>query len=139
LSSFSPTSSSPIFQYLNIQDRLSKQSKESGGAATIEVVRSMLDVLDNFDRAFQAVTAASDEEKSIEAAYQGTRDMILKVFTDLGVSEVETVGAEFDYEVHQAVMQIPSEYEEGIVCGELAKGFMLDDKLIRAAMVSVSA
>jgi molecular chaperone GrpE len=46
---------------------------------------------------------------------------------------------EFDYEFHQAVMQKPSEeYEEGIVCEELAKGFKLNDQLIRAAMVVVA-
>ena len=66
--------------------------------------------------------------------------MVLKTFKDLGIREVETVGKEFDYECHQAVMMRPDEdYEEGIVCEELAKGYAMEDgKLIRAAMVSVA-
>jgi molecular chaperone GrpE len=100
----------------------------------------MLGVLDNYDRAFGVLTAETDEQKEIEDAYRATYDKILATFESLGVTEVETVGAEFDYEVHQAVMQRPSDdYEEGIVCEELAKGFVLEDKLIRAAMVSVAA
>lgn len=126
-------------EYVNIQDRMSKQSREGEGTATIEVARKMLDVLDNYDRAFGQVNAETDEEKEVEAAYMKTKDMILNIFKTLDIKEVETVGTEFDYEFHQAVLQRPSEYEENIVCEELAKGYVLGDKLIRAAMVSVSA
>ena len=127
-------------EYLNIQDRMSQQSKEGNPMATLEVVRSMLGVVDNCDRAFNAVNAETEEQKAVEADYMRTREMIYDTFKKLGVTEVPTVGAEFDYEVHQAVMQRPSdEYEEGIVCEELAKGYVLGDKLIRAAMVSVAA
>ena len=56
------------------------------------------------------------------------------------MQQVETLGTEFDYEVHQAVMQQPSdEYDEGIVCQEFQKGFKIGDTLIRAAMVAVAA
>lgn len=126
-------------EYLNIQDRMSKQSREGEGVATIEVARKMLEVLDNYDRAFGQVTAETDEQKEVEASYVKTKEMILAIFDNLDIKEVETVGIEFDYEIHQAVLQRPSEYEENIVCEELAKGFVLGDKLIRAAMVSVSA
>jgi molecular chaperone GrpE len=66
--------------------------------------------------------------------------MVLQTFQSLGVELVPTVGLEFDYENHQAVMQKPSvEYEEGIVCEELQKGFRCGDVLVRAAMVVVAA
>lgn len=108
--------------------------------ATVQVTRAMLDALDNFDRAFGVVSAETDDEKAIEAEYREAYDSILETFKKLGVEEVETVGKEFDYELHQAVMQRPSEhYEEGIVCEELQKGFKLDDTLVRAAMVVVAA
>lgn len=119
---------------------MAQQSKEGNPAATIEVVRKILEVLDNYDRAFNAVSAETEEQKAVEADYMKTREMLYEIFRKLGVTEVATVGTEFDYEVHQAVMQRPSEdYEEGIVCEELAKGYILGDKLIRAAMVSVAA
>eukprot|EP00978_Attheya_sp_CCMP212_P005726 scaffold12832_cov50-Attheya_sp.AAC.7 len=127
-------------EYVNIQSRMTRQSEEGKDVATLEVSRKMLEVMDNYDRAFGAVKPETDEEKETEAAYKKTYDMILETFKDLGITEVETLGKEFDYEVHQAVMQRPSdEYEEGIVCDELAKGYILGDRLIRAAMVSVAA
>lgn len=119
---------------------MTEQNKGGDDEATIKVARQMLGLLDNYDRAFGVLTAETDQQKEIEVAYRATYDKILDTFESLGVTEVETVGKEFDYEFHQAVMQRPSEdYEEGIVCEELAKGFVLGDKLIRAAMVSVAA
>jgi molecular chaperone GrpE len=127
-------------QYQNIQDRMSSQSKKGDSLATLQVVRNMLKFLDNSDRAFGSVTAETEEEKAIEAEYKETYQTILKTFEKFGVEPVETVGIEFDYEVHQAVMQRPSEdHEEGIVCEELQKGFKLGDVLVRAAMVAVAA
>jgi len=108
--------------------------------AIVQVTREMLKVLDNYDRAFGAVTPSGDIEAEIEADYKSTWDDIMQTFSDLGVEEIKTVGVEFDYEVHQAVMQKPSdEYEEGIVCEEFQKGFKIGDTLIRASMVAVAA
>lgn len=127
-------------EYKNIQSRMNTQSNASSDQATMQVARQMLDVLDNFDRAFGAVTAETESEKAIEAAYQEAYNDILAVFEKLGIEQIETVGSEFDYEYHQAVMQRPSEeHEEGIVCEEFAKGFKIGDTLIRAAMVAVAA
>lgn len=104
------------------------------------VVREMLELLDNFDRAFTAITAETDAEKAIEAEYKAAYQTVMDTIAGLGVEEVKTIGTEFDYELHQAVMQKPSdEYEEGIVCEEFQKGFKLGDTLIRAAMVAVAA
>ena len=76
----------------------------------------------------------------IVEAYKKTQDMILDAFAELNVTKVETVGVEFDYEMHQAIMQMPSdEYEEGIVCQEFAMGWKCGEKLIRPAMVAVAA
>jgi molecular chaperone GrpE len=127
-------------EYQNIQQRMNVQSQKSDDQATMQVARQMLEVLDNFDRAFGSVTPETDEQGAIEAEYKKAYDDILSTFKKLGVEEVQSVGTEFDYEVHQAVMQRPSdEYEEGIVCEEFQKGFKIGDTLIRAAMVAVAA
>ena len=108
--------------------------------ATVRVAREMLSVLDTFDRAFASVKPETDEQLAIEAEYKVTYQQILEIFKELGVETVETLGKEFDYEYHQAVMRKPStEYEEGIVCEEFAKGFVIGSTLIRAAMVAVAA
>ena len=127
-------------QYENIQARLGDQQKKGGSMAIVQVAREALKVLDNFDRAFGVITAETDSQKKIEEEYRTTYNEILAILADLGVEEVQTVGTEFDYEIHQAVMQKPSdEYEEGTVVEEFQKGFKLGDTLIRAAMVSVAA
>jgi molecular chaperone GrpE len=119
---------------------MNSQSQSGDDMATVQVARRMLEVLDNYDRAFGSVEPETDEQKTIEAEYRETYQMILETMERLGVTEVETVGVEFDYEIHQAVMQMPSEdHEEGIVCQEFQKGFKMGDTLVRAAMVAVAA
>jgi len=124
----------------NAQERFAQQSAKGMEIATLDVAQKIVNVLDNYDRAFQSVEAATNEEVEIVDAYQKTYDMILESFVELNVTKVETVGIEFDYEQHQAMMQMPSdEYEEGIVCQEFAVGWKCGDKLIRPAMVVVAA
>ncbi|GKY95078.1 hypothetical protein MPSEU_000471900 [Mayamaea pseudoterrestris] len=127
-------------EYKNIQQRMNTQNNAGDTMSTVQVARQLLTMLDNYDRAFIAVTPETDAERAIEAEYKEAYDMVLSTFDKLGVKPVETVGKEFDYENHQAVMQRPSEdYEEGIVCEELQKGFRCGDILVRAAMVVVAA
>mmetsp|Transcript_18499 Transcript_18499/g.45832 ORF Transcript_18499/g.45832 Transcript_18499/m.45832 type:complete len:236 (-) Transcript_18499:55-762(-) len=127
-------------EYKNIQDRMSSQGGQQNTMATTVVVREMLELLDNFDRAFGVIKPETEEEEAIDAAYKELYQSVLDKFAELGVEQVETVGTEFDYEVHQAVMQRPSEdYEEGMVCEEFQKGFKIEETLIRAAMVVVAA
>eukprot|EP00529_Nitzschia_sp_RCC80_P029982 CAMPEP_0113451444 /NCGR_PEP_ID=MMETSP0014_2-20120614/6341_1 /TAXON_ID=2857 /ORGANISM="Nitzschia sp." /LENGTH=307 /DNA_ID=CAMNT_0000342799 /DNA_START=146 /DNA_END=1069 /DNA_ORIENTATION=+ /assembly_acc=CAM_ASM_000159 len=150
-------------EYSNIQDRMSNQRNAGDTQAIVTVVKAVLELLDNFDRAYGVVKPATPDEEAIEAEYKQAYQQILDTFAKLGVREVETVGTEFDYELHQAVMQIPDpNYEEGIVCQEFQKGFVMgeekepkaedeseneddeDDEgtpltLIRPAMVAVAA
>lgn len=126
-------------EYSNIQDRMSNQNHEGDTEAIVRVVTAILDLLDNFDRANGVVVPESDSEKAVEATYKTAYQNILDQFENLGVTEVETLGKEFDYELHQAVMQMPgTAYEEGYVCKEFQKGFKMGDTLIRPAMVAVS-
>jgi molecular chaperone GrpE len=126
-------------EYEMIQQRMNVQCNSNTDLATSQVVRSMLTVLDNFDRAFGQVTAQTDMEMGIEQEYRQVYTTILELFAKLGVQEVPTLGTEFNYDIHQAVMQKPStEYSEGMVCEELQKGFQINNTLIRAAMVAVA-
>jgi len=122
-----------------MQDRLAKQYLGTE-IATVDVAQQILNVLDNYDRAFKSIEAVTNEEVEIVDAYKKTYDMILDAFAELNVTKVETLGMEFDYECHQAILQMPSdEYEEGIVCQEFEKGWKCGETLIRPAMVAVAA
>jgi molecular chaperone GrpE len=126
-------------QYTNIQQRMTEQNQEGDSDAKVRVVKGILDLLDNFDRASGVIVAESDADKVIESEYKSAYQEILDQFEKLGIMEVETVGKEFDYELHQAVMQMPgTDYEEGFVCQEFQKGFIMGEALIRPAMVAVA-
>ena len=122
-----------------MQERLAKQGSQGKETATMEVATSILNVLDNYDRAFQAVEPATNEEVEIVDAYKHTYNLIVDALTELNVTKVETVGVEFNYELHQAMLQMPSdEHEEGLVCQEFAPGWAFGEKCIRPAMVAVA-
>jgi len=123
-----------------MQERFTKLGADQTALATVDVAKQMLNVIDTYERAFNAIEPSTDEQHKIVAAYRDTYDKILDCFAELNVTKVETVGAEFDYELHQAMMQMPSdEHEEGVVCQEFAPGWVCGDRLIRPAMVAVSA
>mmetsp|Transcript_11127 Transcript_11127/g.23649 ORF Transcript_11127/g.23649 Transcript_11127/m.23649 type:complete len:120 (+) Transcript_11127:303-662(+) len=118
---------------------MTEQNQVGDSDAKVRVVKGILDLLDNFDRASGVIVAETEVEQTIEAGYKQAYQDILDQFAEMGVTEVETLGTEFDYELHQAVMQMPgTEYEEGVVCKEFQKGFIMDESLIRPAMVAVA-
>jgi molecular chaperone GrpE len=122
-----------------MQERLSKQSESAKSEATVEVVQQMLNVIDTYERAFNSVDPSTPEQEAIVAEYRATYDKILECFDELNVTKIKTVGAEFDYEMHQAMMQMPNdEFEAGVVCQEFAPGWVVGDKLVRPAMVAVA-
>jgi len=126
-------------EYTNIQQRMTEQNQEGDSDAKVRVVKGIVDLLDNFDRASGVIVSETEAEKAIESEYKAAYQDILDQFNKLGVNEVETVGLEFDYELHQAVMQMPgTDYEEGVVCQEFQKGFIMGEALIRPAMVAVA-
>lgn len=118
---------------------MASQNQVGDVEATRKVALEMIDLLDNFDRAFGVVKPENDAEAAIEAEYKQVYQMVMDAFGKLGIEEVPTLGTEFDYELHQAVMQKPTEdYEEGVVCEEFQKGFKVGETLIRPAMVAVA-
>ena len=135
----------PKFDKINdesrlMQERFAREGSQEARVANIDVVSKMVNLIDTYDRAFQSIDASTDEEIEIVNAYKATYDLILNSFQELNVTKVETVGAEFDYENHQAIMSMPSdEFEEGMVCQEMAPGWRCGEDLIRAAMVVVAA
>ncbi|CAI7927390.1 unnamed protein product [Closterium sp. NIES-54] len=111
-------------------------------AATVrsDVVEALLPMIDSFERAKDSVKVETEAEKKIDGAYQGIYRQFVEVLRGLGVAAVETVGKEFDPNVHDAIMREDStEFPEGVVTQEFRKGFVIGEKLIRPSMVKVSA
>ena len=98
-------------------------------------------VLDNFDRAQQSIKPEGAGQEEVNAKYVEMRESLMKVLTDeLAMEKIPAVGAEFDYNLHMAIQQIPNdEYDEGIVCSEMQPGYTCKGQLVRAAYVMVSS
>ena len=107
---------------------------ESGGE---DVIKSMLAVMDDFDRALQAMQSATDVasvREGVELISQKMRDSL----KGKGVSEIEAVGQPLDTDLHEAVAKFPAgEDKKGLVIDVVQKGYKLKEKVIRYAKVVV--
>uniref|UniRef100_A0A0D9VI80 GrpE protein homolog n=1 Tax=Leersia perrieri TaxID=77586 RepID=A0A0D9VI80_9ORYZ len=117
------------------REKLSLMSNVQG-----EVIESLLPVLDNFERAKTQIKVETEQEAKINNSYQSIYKQFLEILNSLHVEDVETVGKPFDPMLHEAIMREESvEYEEGVIIQEFRKGFKLGERLLRPAMVKVSA
>lgn len=107
---------------------------ESGGE---DVIKSMLGVMDDFDRALGAMQTATDVaavREGVELISQKMRDTL----KSKGVSEIEAVGEKLDTDLHEAVAKFPAgEDKKGLVIDVVQKGYKLKEKVIRYAKVVV--
>jgi molecular chaperone GrpE len=106
--------------------------------ATEQLVLKLCDVQDNFERAINAGT----EEHQFESFMKGVQmihDQFNNILTKEGVEKIETLGKEFDPQIHEALSHIPSEYDENVVAAVIQNGYKMNDKLIRPAQVAVSS
>lgn len=103
-----------------------------------ECMKKIIEVVDNFDRAVQAVEKIEEVDKMKETFHVLNKQLIDSL-TKLGLEHIECVGQKFDPNLHEAVMQTPTdEYEEDTIINELQKGYKLGDKVLRPSMVSVA-
>ncbi|KAJ3679532.1 hypothetical protein LUZ60_017543 [Juncus effusus] len=124
----------------NFRKRTEKEKLNLMDNVKGEVLEGLLAVLDNFERAKTQIKVETEGEEKINASYQSIYKQFMEILRSLGVKDVETLGTPFDPLFHEAIMQEEStEYEEGIIIQEFRKGFKLGERLLRPAMVKVSA
>ncbi len=122
----------------NYKKRAAKEKEEWVKYANEDLIRSVLPFVDNLERAVNH----SEKTKDIEALIEGVKLTLHEFLQNLkkaGVSRIESVGKPFDPNVHQAVMVVETDQQEpNQVVDEFQKGYLLNDRLLRAATVSVS-
>jgi molecular chaperone GrpE len=123
-------------EFDNYRKRIERERREQADQAVVDLLQELLPVVDDFDR---ALTVSGDEggayRKGVELIHAKLHDMLRRQ----GVKAMDVIGADFDPNVHMAVMHEESpEHREGEVIGELQKGYMLHDRLLRPAMVKVA-
>ena len=121
----------------NFRRRTAKEKEELSAVVTQGILKDMLPLLDNFERAMAA------EAKDGEAFQKGV-EMIFTQFGEVlkknGLEKIETEGQKFDPNFHQAVMRVQNEeLEDDDIAQELQKGYMVKGRVIRPSMVQVVA
>ncbi len=101
-------------------------------------MKGLLAVIDTFERAQQSIVDA-DDVKKVKESFDIVQKQFLDALQKLGLKTIETEGQKFDPNLHEAVMQTPSEeVEDHTILQELQKGYMLDDRIIRPTLVNVA-
>jgi len=124
-------------EFDNYRRRIERERREQADQTVVDLLQDLLAVVDDFDRALtvDAGEGGAAYRKGIELIHAKLHDLLRRH----GVKPIEALGADFDPNVHQAVMHEASpEHREGEVIGELRKGYTINDRLLRPAMVKVA-
>ena len=126
-------------EFDNYKKRMMRENSDRLKYFNMELIKELLPSVDNLER---AISHAGDENSDLENMIEGLQ-MVYKgmqeAFGKFGVSEIESIGKEFDPNCHQAVGMIESqEVPENHVAEECLKGYYLHDRIIRPTMVRVS-
>lgn len=125
-------------EFANARKRMEKQRAETYQNASVDVVTKLLPVLDDFERALDITPAEIAGSSWLEGIHLVQRKLV-GILDGMNVKVIEAVGRPFDPIYHEAIMQEPSdEYESGMVCKELQKGYQLGDRVIRPSIVYVA-
>jgi molecular chaperone GrpE len=122
-------------EFDNARRRSERERSEYVQFAALDLVREMLPVLDDFERALKVETADRHYAKGIELIYQRFFETLKKT----GLEAIDTAGQRFDPNLHQAVERVETdEAEDQAILSEFQRGYNFKGKLLRPAMVKVA-
>jgi molecular chaperone GrpE len=122
-------------EFENFRRRSERDRSEFLQFAATEVVRDLLPILDDFERALKTPGADADYAKGVELIYQRLFDALRR----LGLEPIDTAGKLFDPNIHQAVERLETDdAEDQTILTEYQKGYNFKGKLLRPAMVKVA-
>ena len=125
-------------EFDNFRKRMLREQSDFLNLASQEVIKGLLPVIDNFERALAHEIEdghVDDYKNGLQLVYNQLIDLLAKE----GLTSEEPVGEHFDPTKHEAMMQVDSdEHSEGTVVSVLEKGYLLKGRVIRPAKVSVA-
>ena len=123
----------------NFRKRQSRDQDDLKIQLVSKALTAILPIVDNFERARQQLKPESEEAQALHRSYQGLYKQLVEVLKQQGVAPMRVVGQTFDPNLHEAVLREPSEeFEEDFIVEELQRGYHLDGKVLRHALVKVS-
>ncbi len=125
-------------EFENYRKRTAKERLELIGSANADLIRELLCIIDDFERAIN-VNESSEDLQSVKEGFQLIHDKFSKLLAAKGVKPMDAVGMTFDVENHEAMTNIPAPSEDmkGKVVEVLEKGYYLNDNVLRYAKVIV--
>lgn len=126
-------------EFDNFRKRTAKERLELFQTAGKDVIVDLLDILDDSDRALAQAETLDDTNRALKEGMELIFNKLRNILQSKGLKVMETVGADFDPELHDAIAEIPAPSKDlkGKVVDEVAKGYYLNDKIIRHAKVVV--
>jgi molecular chaperone GrpE len=124
-------------EFDNYRRRIERERREMADQSVTDLLLDLLAVVDDFDRALSAEAgdSAAGYRKGVEMIHSKLHDLLKKS----GVRPIEAIGADFDPNLHQAVVHEASpDHRENEVIEELQRGYLIGDRLLRPAMVKVA-
>ncbi len=122
--------------FQNQKKRFDKEKADIHQYANEKIVKNLLEVLDNFER---ALDATKDADPSLHDGMELIFKQLMTALENAGVAEIKALGEEFDPNFHNAVMmEETDEYESNKVSGVMQKGYTLNSRVIRPSMVKVA-
>jgi molecular chaperone GrpE len=124
-------------EFANFQKRAKTKADEDRAYAVGSLARDLLDGLDNLERAASALNATAPP--GISEGLAMVHKQMLATLAKHGVEPIDALGKPFDPNQHEALMQQPVvDRPEGVVVGELSKGYKIHDRVLRPSKVAVS-
>lgn len=121
--------------FLNYKSRTEKEKLSSYGNAVSDMILELLPVVDNLER---ALAAEKSENNTFKEGVQMVYTQLMGILDKKGLKEVESLHKQFDHNVHYGVaFEASDEFEDGIILDVLQKGYTVNDKLVRPAMVRI--
>jgi len=125
-------------EFDNARKRAAREREDYTRYANESLLRELLPVLDNFSRALQAARSEPGAA-AVTAGVELIQRELLRVLEKFGVTPFDSLGQPFDPERHEAVARVPAMGQrEGTVVNETARGYMLNGRVLRPAMVTVA-
>jgi molecular chaperone GrpE len=125
-------------EFDNARKRAAREREDYTRYANESLLRELLPVLDNFSRALQAARSEPGAA-AVTAGVELIQRELLRVLEKFGVTPFDSVGQPFDPERHEAIARVPAVGQpEGTVVNETARGYMLNGRVLRPAMVTVA-
>jgi molecular chaperone GrpE len=123
----------------NYRKRAQREKEDAFRFANDNILRNIIPVLDNLERAIEHARTVNEDQGGLFEGVEMTLEQFRKVLESSGVKPVEAMGLPFDPNFHQAMGQVPTDDQPpNSVVQELQKGYLLNERLLRPAMVMVA-